>query len=147
MISYSATNVFPKPIQLAHERAGQIVEAIPDVLGLRCHEVSRIVHGVLGHPRVDVLDGKYGPSYALKLGPQIDHSWLTILSVSPVKMFILDVYAIGRLPMVQLIDVNMGLGAMYHPVSGERPDIKTTLVADVSRNLRTSLESWRWKWD
>lgn len=92
-MGYSSTNLFSKKEKALLEMARILVGWIPEIQGLRCHEVSRAVGAILGLP---VQDGTYGP---------VDHSWLTI---SPKKYFqyptILDVYAVGSLPTVRMCD-------------------------------------------
>lgn len=66
-------------------------ERTPDGNLVRCHEVARIVGGILN---LNVQDGKYGAC---------DHSWLLI----PVKNWIpkiLDPYCVGSLPIVRIVD-------------------------------------------
>lgn len=96
VLGYSATNVFRKEHQELLRRAEKGVAALPEIDGLRCHEVARAVGQWLG---LDYADGLYGA---------VQHTWLWV----PVKpgpgvlrvIHILDVYAVGRLPIVQLID-------------------------------------------
>lgn len=63
------------------------------VLELRCHEIARVVAFILTGSHDDVVDGTYGIH---------EHSWLEWRHEG--ERFILDCYAIGRLPMVQAID-------------------------------------------
>ena len=102
------------------ERAASIVEAIPTYwwksgdtwtchprpepiatpIELRCHEVTRIVHHVIGPEQFHnaIADGQYGP---------IEHSWLELGSSGYGGMcprIILDCYTPARVPQVQLID-------------------------------------------
>jgi hypothetical protein len=67
-----------------------MVHSIPDMEDLRCHEVARAVAIVLG---LEVQDGKYG---------MVEHSWV-LLPRRTYCSTILDVYSVGRLPLVQLI--------------------------------------------
>jgi len=63
-----------------------------DVDNLRCHELTRAVRiclSMLGY-YADLKDGKYGA---------VEHSWI-LLGAG----VILDVYAVARLPQVQLVD-------------------------------------------
>ena len=77
--------------------AEKIVTAIP-YLGtpdpdgyVRCHEVVRVVHAVLRDKRLRVADGFYNENCA--------HSWIVAENG-----WVLDVYAIERLPQVQVVD-------------------------------------------
>lgn len=65
------------------------VEPDHSIRELRCHELVRAVGGILG---LVPVDGTYGA---------VEHSWLV-----PRKEqgWLLDVYAVGRLPQVQLVD-------------------------------------------
>jgi hypothetical protein len=119
MLSYSQT-VIPARAQILFEKAKRIVEAIPDGQVWRCHEVARVVHGVLADDRVEVVDGKYGP---------VEHSWLVISgNEGRPQPIVLDTYAVGQLPQVQLVEFFMGLGSMYQ-AGPERSDIDLDLVA------------------
>ena len=77
----------------AYRAATLVVDAIlsdfedDDETWLRCHEVARVVLRFL-EPGWEVVDGHYG---------SVEHSWLLREGV------ILDVYAVGRLPMVHLV--------------------------------------------
>lgn len=159
MIGYSATKVFPEAAQIVRDRAEQIVLAVPEHMQIRCHELARVVANVLAHPRISVIDGKYGPPYPRRdldphvdkiahcVGPKVEHSWLTLFSAVPrPTMFVLDVYAVGRLPIVQLVEVGMGLGAMYHPADVYRNDIDRARVTELSRYLK-EVEGLGWRWD
>ncbi len=113
------TNFFPRWAQEARERAVEIVKDIDDLMTVastslvRCHEVTHIVNGILGivdvmeyGKHVDkmwvVIDGKFG---------EVDHSWLVWRGDE--KVIILDTYAVGSLPQVQLVDVQRLLPERY----------------------------------
>ncbi len=119
MKSYSETYVFKPEVLAAFHRAQCLVEQIPDVgPSLRCHEITRAFGKLLGYP---VQDGHYGT---------VEHSWLW---VGPAEgpLHILDVYAVGRLPQVQLIDCDHVLphqGAAYRP-GDARTDIDERQVS------------------
>lgn len=124
MISYNEDNTFMPWAVDAFKQAQRIVVAIPDQnLELRCHEVARVVRDVLRHPRFGVVDGVYVGD-----GPGVDHSWLVASGATRMaRLAILDVYAVGRLPQVQLVAGDMGLASMYR-AGPARSDIDDALV-------------------
>jgi hypothetical protein len=101
MIGYSAKEIF-KPFELAlFQRARALVTVLSDTFDfeIRCHELARAVGEIL---RLDVQDGYYG---------FVDHTWLWTSPLVPHLRAgrsgfsnILDVYSVGQLPMVRLID-------------------------------------------
>jgi hypothetical protein len=133
MKGYAATDVFTaRELQLL-EKATKLVAAVSDDTAyvaagelIRCHELARAVGDVLHLP---VVDGKFG---------SVEHSWLLTTLPNSAKRTagfvprpsILDVYSVGRLPMVQLVDnVHWGLTAHKAYVEGEfRKDINTGVV-------------------
>lgn len=111
---------------------GSIVDAIPDYPELRCHEVARIVHEVLvmNRPRLldllEVQDGQYG---------MIDHSWIWFLSSHVLPsgrrrpLYVLEVYACGRLPQVQLVPIATTLPEFVCYKPGEkRTDLRQNVI-------------------
>lgn len=131
-----------------------MVAAVPDgdhLLGkpIRCHEMARAVGRILDLP---VVDGVCGA---------VQHSWLTIKAhQDPTEReFILDVYAVGRLPPVQLVDTFGGclhlaqrarkLGGyeragLYLPTEGTLRDMRVTLdwglIRALERRMRKALK-------
>jgi hypothetical protein len=101
MKSYSELEIFTeKEVRLFHV-ATQLVEALPRPPKLRCHELARALGCILG---LQHQDGYYG---------FVDHSWLwttkpewNTLTERTRLGFpnILDVYSVGSLPMVRLVD-------------------------------------------
>ncbi len=96
MLGYLYTNVFTQFEIDFYKRAVQLVDKIPESVNgnlLRCHEVTRAVATILGLP---FTDGEFGA---------VEHSWLwtTIDLDGEYPGNILDVYCIGRLPVVQLV--------------------------------------------
>lgn len=102
MKGYSADHVFTRADLIVWRAAIQVVESIIDPAEymeadpLRCHEVARFVAQVLGTwlfpmcaPDAQVSDGHFGG---------VEHSWIELR-----HGYILDVYVVGRLPMVQLV--------------------------------------------
>jgi hypothetical protein len=96
---------------------------------LRCHELARVVYEVLtgiehavpralveGGLAMHLVDGHYGSS---------QHSWIGL--VDGVERGILDCYAVGQLPPVQLVHDTMGLSRMY------RADVCGALRSDIRR--------------
>lgn len=98
MRSYAENTVFSQLEQVAWRTATQLVDGLNRCLsvqeqeGLRCHELARAVAHALGEGDVEVVDGYYG---------YVNHSWLRF-KAQPTHL--LDVYAVGRMPMVQLVD-------------------------------------------
>jgi hypothetical protein len=80
---------------------------------LRCHELARAVHGVMKFCPItlEIVDGKCGP---------VEHSWLCFADG-----VIIDPYAPGRMPAVQVIDPIVG--SAYRP-GAARPDIRQVIV-------------------
>jgi hypothetical protein len=99
--SYSEKEVFVEKEITLFRRAMILVNEVPeafDLRGLRCHELARAVTRMLedeGEKGLEVVDGNYGP---------VEHSWITIPRPFATEGFtILDVYACGRMPQVQLV--------------------------------------------
>lgn len=90
MRPYAERKALPQDAILLWRQARLLVDFIPERVGrdIRCHELARVIARVLG-PELTVKDGLYG---------RVQHSWLVG------DGFVLDVYAPGRLPQVQLID-------------------------------------------
>lgn len=130
MKSYSEEEIFNEKAIKALKTAQGVVERLSD--GLRCHEVARIVRAVLrrdGHVAW-IVDGHYGP---------VEHSWLLVSGRKEDDhdhaYVILDPYAVGRLPIVQLVSPSLGLHTLYRPLeklplfaSVEREDIKHEVI-------------------
>ena len=128
MKSYSALQVFGgHELQLLDQAIGMI-ERLPasllpsasplarKVAEVRCHELARAVGEVLDLP---VHDGKYG---------SVEHSWL--LSGRKTRN-ILDVYAVGRLPQVQLVHVEWMLPHDQYKTGPFRTDIDEAFVQEL----------------
>lgn len=112
MKSFSET-VFAENEQVALAAAIEFVEMAPyEYQGklIRCHELALAVGHMLGLP---VMSGFYG---------KVDHSWLYFKNEK-----ILDVYAIGSLPQVRLVDTSWSLPDCYFP-GYPRDDIKQDVV-------------------
>lgn len=127
MLGYSYTNVFTQQEIEFHKRATQIVEKIPETVNgalLRCHEVTRVISTLIGLP---YTDGKFGA---------VEHSWLwtSIERDGEYPGNILDVYCVGRLPMVQLVGYSIpgvefiSTRSLYSCYPFPRKDISLTTI-------------------
>lgn len=106
----------------------------PPVL-VRCHELVRAVCKLPLPNGLDaqVQDGTFG---------LVDHSWLYLFIEGRRWGSVLDVYSVGRLPMVQLVDI--GPTTMHHALyhSGpDRKDIDEERVVILHSDLR---QVWGW---
>lgn len=140
MISYSAVTVFaPSDLKLL-KRATEIVEAITSTKCyikstrdcIRCHEVARVVQQIIEPWKdMEVVDGMYRGRL---LG--VEHSWLRYRSShGSYDAMVLDVYAVGSLPMVQLVDDGGGSSGPF--VAGEeRTDIDEDWVRSQERKQK-----------
>jgi len=121
MITYAERACF----RVEHLRLLASVEAlvarVPDAWGneLRCHELARAICRVVGDRALAVVDGHCGP---------VEHSWLRLSDG-----VILDAYAPGPLPAVQLVDPIVG--AAYRP-GDPRTDIRRAIIEQLSREMR-----------
>jgi hypothetical protein len=127
MLGYSYTNVFAQCEIALYNRAVKLVERIPETVHdkpLRCHEVTRAVATVLKLP---YTDGKFG---------SVEHSWCWTSTALDGEYpgNILDVYCVGRLPMVQLIGYGIpgvefiSSRSLYSCYPFPRKDIRSTVV-------------------
>lgn len=105
------------------------VEIVPDMPQLRCHELARAVGRILG---LEHEDGVYG---------FVDHTWLWTAALdreSPLVREtrigfpnILDVYSVGQLPMVRLVECGHAslphMGWSYRP-RRPRKDVDDAMV-------------------
>ncbi len=138
MRSYSETNVFSDSARWLLARAQEIVSALPDPAPgrdlLRCHEVARVVaRRLVARARdLEVVDGKFGP---------VDHSWIEI--VDPPRRLILDVYAVGSLPQVQLHEATALLPHWRTYSRGdERDDVREDVIQELDAALG-AVVGWR----
>jgi hypothetical protein len=96
METYSQREVFGTSDFIYYRKARRFVQRMPSYGSrgeqLRCHEVARAVVRVVGLPLEFVRDGYY------ELACQ--HSWIVLPSGH-----VLDAYAVGRHPPVQLVAV------------------------------------------
>jgi hypothetical protein len=128
---YASAEVFSKSEQLLLREASKIVGKLPlrDRQGRwsRCHEVARFVGSVLG---LEICDGYYG---------MVEHTWLWTTPVPVARRKghpwfgpppnILDPYAVGRMPLVQLIHSSSSLPLEYRRGSPRRDVRKDVLEA------------------
>ena len=127
MRSYSETNVFSSKELDLLQKAIYLVAEIPDMTPiLRCHEVARIIGSLLN---LQVQDGHYGP---------VEHSWLWMKPWKNGKYppNILDVYSVGSLPQVKLVNFSTILpdDNAYKP-GPVRDDIRQNVVSDIISSL------------
>lgn len=127
MRGYSELEVFSEREIVQWRRATNRIDLLPSLKNVRCHELTRAVARFLDLP---YQDGFYG---------FVDHSWLW---TAPVPRTvgrlgfpnILDVYAVGGLPMVRLVACDAPslphVGWSYRP-GKERDDINTDMVDDL----------------
>lgn len=139
MQSYSATDVFSvtlRNLMLRIEATlSKMADDLPSRQVVRCHEVVQAFHMLLTIERweTELFDGHYGP---------VEHSWLVITDPYRSRKFILDIYSVGRLPMVQLLVPDLGHAALYRP--GElRKDIRTDDLAYLLAQARRAGEGWK----
>ena len=123
MITYAERACFREPNLRLLARVEMYVGRVSNTWGneLRCHELARAVHLVVGgqEHKMLVVDGKCGP---------IEHSWLYISD-----NVILDPYAPGRLPAVQLVD--LVVGTAYRP-GAPRSDIRQAIIDRLVLEMR-----------
>lgn len=147
MKSWSEKEIFSKEELQLFNRATRLVNAleVEDLAEVRCHELARAVAHVLNDaaPGIDVhvQDGYYG---------FVDHSWIWTTRPDPSRIItprlglpnILDVYSVGRLPLVQLVDCQHPqlphVGWAYRP--GElRKDIQHGVLGTLIARLTALL--------
>lgn len=129
MKTYAEGRIFRDHHYATYARARDLVQRVSPVRGkeLRCHELARAVLGCLAikaHEMgvsLDVIDGKCGP---------IEHSWISFADG-----VVLDVYAPGREPPVQLVDPLVG----FYAPGVRRTDIRESYVIELMREMRGQL--------
>ncbi len=121
--------------RLARALVGRVSSHLDEGLEIRCHEHARAVAHHLGEQgfAVRVVDGKLGP---------IEHTWI-VLGRLPGDWSILDVYAPGRLPQVQLIDSSGLISRGYEAdeAGDPRNDVRLGVLARLIGLMSTSLGS------
>jgi len=136
MTPYVVQEVFNAYELELFERAQHLVTFIPakfDDEWVRCHEVARAVAKLLGIPPNQVADGWYG---------QAEHSWIwTSRKEFGLVPNVLDTYAIGRVPQVQLIHSSPYIPFEYRR-GDPRSDIKLRVVNKLVSIMRREHEAW-----
>lgn len=135
MIGYSGTELFREDeINLWRAATEAIArldyKAMPRTI--RCHELARAV-AALPVPEllsIAIQDGTYGA---------VDHSWIRVWHPRRKAYDLLDVYCVGRLPMVQLLTLDVGPmhGALYR-AGPPRNDIDLLQVSTLTAKLRVT---------
>lgn len=112
-------------------RATTFVDRLPESGTVRCHEITRAVYKALDSYGLqhywEVVDGVFG---------HVDHSWL----VGKKTDTILDVYAVGSLPMVQLINTTF-LGvrdARRYKEGCTRKDINEVIIVVLASHMKAT---------
>ena len=120
MITYAERECFhPSHLKLL-SRVQAIVARVSDAWGneLRCHELARAVHRVIGDSTIVVIDGQCGP---------VEHSWLRCGDG-----VIIDPYTPGRVPAVQVVDP---LAGGYRPGVARR-DVRRSVIRRLVNEMR-----------
>lgn len=121
MRSYSERHIFTHEECALLHRAATFVDVVTDdVPAIRCHELARAF--TAEHPTwcgtpLDIVDGLFG---------SCDHTWIE--RAIPGRVAILDVYSVGRLPMVQLVH-HWSLLQMPYVRHPDRTDVRADVVA------------------
>jgi len=139
MRGYTETKIFwPSEMVLFHRATALVAcieEAVPEI---RCHELARAVGRIL---ELEVQDGHYG---------FVEHSWLWTRPL-PKELreqecrlglpHLLDVYSVGQLPMVRLLDCEATslphIGWSYRPSWSPRKDIRNDVVEILVQQMLT----------
>lgn len=132
---------------LATFLVGGIQERQPEI---RCHELAVAVRQLILEEIDGLIVGLYTGTYGA-----VEHSWLGVAPTGtwPRDQAILDVYAVGRLPQVQLVDGSamMPEAKLYQRADQQRSDldqvIVTLLIVEMRRLVEPSkglvLPPWR----
>lgn len=146
MKGYAESRIFSKKARAMFFKAKHYVSLIEEKTDengkerLRCHELVRIVANVIVFdppsyepffiPPFVIVDGKYG---------HVDHSWIEIRERISEDV-ILDVYAPGQMPQVQMIDTAWVLPHKKIYVAGDqRDDIKWGTIHRHTEELKEKL--------
>lgn len=123
MKTYAERVCFCDPHLRLFRRVEAYVALVSDDWGneLRCHELARAVHLVVYEAefKIDVIDGHCGP---------VEHSWLRCSDG-----VIVDAYAPGRLPAVQIVDP---IVATHYRPGARRGDVREDVVTRLVTEMR-----------
>lgn len=121
MITYAERACFRQAHLRLFRRVEDSVSRVSDSWGneLRCHELARAIYRVVGDRTIVVVDGHCGA---------VEHSWLVLSDGA-----IVDPYAPGRLPAVQIVDPIVA--SAYRPGS-RRADIRRAIVDKLVLEMR-----------
>ena len=122
-------------------RATALVESIAEPENdddIRCHELTRAVARVLNIPPTSVQDGWYG---------MVCHSWIWLDYGH--QGCLLDCYAVGQLPMVQLVRIDRqtghysggGMSPSLYRESPPRTDINDAVVTRLANQMLVHLKA------
>lgn len=145
MRPFAERRYFPREVRAAFHLATYIVNGLgqrsPEI---RCHELALAVAPILREEirgiNSIVWSGHYGA---------VEHSWLKVSTLDPftatgrhiAEWHILDVYAVGRMPQVQLVDGTAILPEwkLYKPAK-MREDTDHKLVTELVREMREFIQ-------
>lgn len=140
MNSYSETNVFTSEELGLLNRATAYVTRVDESAfeePVRCHELVRAIGKLL---ELKHEDGVY--SLHWEIGGGVDHSWLLVpqdFKRERVGCSILDVYAVGSLPQVQLLHCGTTVPHYRNFIRREaRTDIDEVVVERLVQMMRMS---------
>ena len=119
---YAETEVFSDAEHGLLRDVALLVDLVPHKWNgdwVRCHELARFVARV---DNLQVVDGKCN---------LVEHSWL----LTPERN-ILDVYAVGRLPMVQFVDRELAYRGRFYEAGPDRTDIRHDVITSIAYVVR-----------
>lgn len=126
MKGYAASEIFCDLFLRDRESAEILVARLPETDSkgrlIRCHEVVRALQGLLPSPlgTWHLQDGHYRT---------VNHTWL----VNPPSGQVLDLYSVGRYPMVQLVDSDVHFHRDLFRPGARRHDIRHKVVRALHR--------------
>jgi hypothetical protein len=114
--SYSERHIFAARALSLRAAAERLIALVPEPIheddDWRCHELARAIGTRL---RLEVVDGRFGG---------VEHSWLEVVDgCLDRRSAILDIYAVGSLPQVRVVDPRSPEGALFEP-GPERADVR-----------------------
>lgn len=137
MRGYSHNQVFSPFARDKWATATEMVTLVPERVTtpgsveqlVRCHELARAVAWLINNGGdVQVVDGHYCA---------VEHTWLVLSPNRGHAECILDVYSVGRSPMVQLVDVKSVSHVHFglYREGARRDDIKKKVIDELSRYM------------